>query len=146
MAENKAKTTNEKGADNVQIPLEGMVIQPCPFCGAEENGKYPPEVVNISPPNMANEYAVLCGNCNIMGACATPNLKVGEAYSIDSAYDKAKKEAIDIWNYRTSDVYELYNELLNTVKSKYENESRHETALKYIKNCEAENIKSQRAV
>ena len=92
---------------------EGMRLLPCPFCGGEacvQDG-YP-------------KALVICAHCDARTMART------------------KEKAAALWNRRAnppasgvdklSHVQSLYDELLMAVEKKHPNESRHNTALRYI--------------
>ena len=99
-------------------------LKPCPFCGSTN--------IVFAEGSTFRWLAAGCGDCGAIGE-ETRVKTLGER---DEEGDK--KRAAEAWNRRAEQVPEvaLYHELLFAVASKFPNESRHQTALRYINSAE----------
>ena len=114
---------------NTPSPKPTEIAKPCPFCGTTE-------IEGPFPINRAAEWFVLrCGNPGCQA-----EIEAREAH-----------EALTLWNRRPAPETQApvesapalapfekqkYDELLYAVVRKFPNESRHETALRYIREAE----------
>ncbi len=63
--------------------MKTETLKPCPFCGMEAEGEYPPQPAKLSVPWAADMWTVQCENC---GASA--------------GYETNKESAAELWNTR----------------------------------------------
>ena len=106
-----------------------MELLPCPFCGGTD--------VSVEEGSTFRLAVAICNNCD----AAAP-----EARAIHGDKKKTQEAALTEWNRRASPTgapvsedrkdAELYKELIYAVASKFPGESRHQTALRYIRNAE----------
>lgn len=109
-------------------------LKPCPFCGAKLEYRAPRSTVE-------NYYEHPKGDCflALSGGLGDPV----------TVWDHP--EAIAAWNQRAEHqplTKELYNELLFAVGNKYPNETRQQTALRYIRQaetCDSQSAKKEAA-
>ena len=78
------------------------ILKSCPFCnchdGTIKNIEKYLSVINVSPPNLPQAFAVYCDNCGATGTPITLNWKPGCVY--EDVIKSAKKDAIAYWNER----------------------------------------------
>lgn len=127
-------------AEGTKMP-EPVALKPCPFCGAPASGyaiePHTHHVVfnGVKMPDHPGSYVIegdcQCGSGLIGDTQEEVTARWNARHSPYTAEDleQAKQEA-------TRQAMERYNELLFAVGKKYPGQTRHETALMYIKRAE----------
>lgn len=102
-------------------------LLPCPFCGGEVRW------CGDDPTDKHDCHQIHCDGCGAQFDYC-PDHQIGA-----ETLEELRDEVANIWNARNTvevPVEEKYRELIMAVASKFPDETRHETALRYIKQAE----------